>query len=171
MFGTAVQYGGHSVGFLSFEGVGHPGGATAEGIVEVPAEGDHATAVVVGDSLLTDAPEGYTIEVEGVAELDVSEVEAKEGGMVVADAMDVGALMDGGVGCVVGLPPNAVDGGIVMSEEIDGRVAQCLQIAKQVFCALGTSAVGQRIVSFLMIAAARGKNQCGGNYKEIFLHT
>ena len=90
--------------------------------------------------------------------------------MVVADAMDVGALMNGGVAGVVGLPPDAIDGGIVMSEEIDAAVAQCNQIVQQVFCALGASAVGQRIVSFLMIAAARGKNQCGGNYKEIFLH-
>lgn len=63
VFGTTVQYGGHGVCFLGLEGVGHPGSATAEGIVEVPAEGDHAATVVVGNDLLADALEGYSIEV------------------------------------------------------------------------------------------------------------
>ena len=63
VFGTTVQNGGHGVCFLGLEGVGHPGSATAEGIVEVPAEGDHAATVVVGNDLLADALEGYSIEV------------------------------------------------------------------------------------------------------------
>ena len=63
MFGSAVQNGGDCLRLRRFKGVGHPGGATAEGIVEVPAEGDHPATVVVGDGLLADAMEGYSVEV------------------------------------------------------------------------------------------------------------
>jgi hypothetical protein len=76
--------------------------------------------------------------------------------------MDVGTLMDGGVGGIVGLPANAIDGGVVLSEEVDAAVAQCTEVSQQVFGALGAPAVGQRVVGFLMIAAARGKGQGGG---------
>ena len=69
-------------------------------------------------------------------------------------------------GCAIyGLkrPANAVERVILMAEEVDGRVAQLLQIAEQILCALCASAVSQRVVSLMLIAAARGNNQCGGN--------
>ena len=125
----------------------------------------------MGDGFLADALEGHAVEVEAVAELEVTEVEAKQGRVVAADALDVAALMDGGVVGIVGLPTDAVDGGVVLSEEVDAAVAPCLEVGQQVLGALCAPAVGQRVVGLLRLtAAAHHEDGCSSNCKQMF-HT
>ena len=154
---AAVQHGSHRPRLDILQRVGHPCRATAERVVHVPAEGHHAAAVVVGNNLLADAVERYAVEVTLAAQLQPSEVEAQHCGVVVAHALHVAACVYGGVVAVVGLPPYAIDGGIVLTEHVNRRVAQRLQPLQQVLRALRASAVGQRVVGLLRVVATASK--------------
>ena len=83
----------------------------------------------------------------------MSQVEAQQGREVVADTLHIAALMDGGVVLVVGFPSDAINGVVVVSEQIHTAVAQGLEVGEQILRTLCPPAVGQRVVSFFLAIA------------------
>ena len=108
--------------FLHHRGVGDvPCGAFGEflpgpsaaldgghGIARMPAEGDDAAALVVGNDFLGHTVEGHAVEVLAVAHLDAAQVEAHDGGIVATGVLHV-------AGVAVVLPRQAIHRVILMA--------------------------------------------------------
>ena len=73
----------------------------------------------MGDDLLTDTIERYSIEIPLVAMFYVTEVERQHGRKISTNRTYIATLMDSRVIVIVGFPTDAIDSGIMMTEHID----------------------------------------------------
>ena len=110
----------------------------------MPAQCHHAATVEMAYYLITHTVERYSVEVYGVAQFKMSEVEANDGGEVATDTLHVGPA-------AVANPSHAIDGVVLMTNEI-AIGGNCVQMGKQVFCALSASALSYRVVSLFLAA-------------------
>ena len=160
---TSLEHGLHGVGLLLTPGVGHPRRAARERIVEMPRECDHAATVEVADNLPTHTAEGHAVQVDTVAQFQMSQVESYQGRFVAADALHVAAV-------VVAHPADAIDRIVLMAEHIVTAGRHPLQRDQQVLGAFRTSAVGHRVGGQLRFTATGRQQYRGdGNHKVLGL--
>ena len=113
---TPLQDGSNRLHLYLLQGISHPRGTAAQRIIQVPAQRHHTAPVILFDDLLTDTIERDSVQIGGIAQFEMSEVETLEGRIVVADALHVRTVF-------VAFPSDAIDGIVMMSEEIDTTVA------------------------------------------------
>ena len=80
------------------------------------------------NDFLANTLEGDTVQVALVAQFYMSEVKTQQGRVVVADALDIAALVDGGVVAVVCLPANAVNGTLTAINKLKNTTLKNLLI-------------------------------------------
>ena len=119
--------------------------SAGERVAQMPTEGCNAAVAVMIPYLFSDAPERNAVEIATVAQLNAAEVETEHCRIVVAYALYVRA-------CAVALPADAVDSVVVMSEHIC-RVGKACKVLKQILGALRATAIGHRVVGFLVARA------------------
>ena len=147
---TALKHRLHSHLLLCRKQIGlHPRRTASERIVEMPAQGGDSTTVELRYYLLTDAVERHLVEIDAIAQLDMSEIEAQQCRQIIAHALNIRAR-------TVTKPSDTIHRVVVMAEHISA-LCLLLQISQQVLRALGTTSISQRVA---LLFTERHRHQC-----------